>query len=261
MTKDDFKRIIGPVVRGTALGSILGILPGGGHVLSSFASYSMEKNLASNKAEFGHGAIQGVAGPESANNAAAQTSFIPLLTLGIPAHPVMALIVGAFILQGITPGPNVINTQPALFWGIIASMWIGNVLLVILNLPLIGIWVKMLTIPYRILFPAIVLFAAIGCYSINNNPFDVYAIGVFGVIGYVLIRLGCEPAPLLLGFVLGPLLEEHLRRAMIISRGNAMVFLERPISASLLALGLACVIFALLPSIRNKRKEVFVEDD
>ncbi|RIX97566.1 tripartite tricarboxylate transporter permease [Aureimonas flava] len=261
LTREDFRRIAGPVVRGTALGSILGVLPGGGHVLSSFASYSMEKNLAADKSEFGQGAIQGVAGPESANNAAAQTSFIPLLTLGIPAHPVMALIVGAFILQGITPGPNVINTQPALFWGIIASMWIGNVLLVILNLPLIGIWVKMLTIPYRILFPAIVLFAAIGCYSINSNPFDVYAIGVFGILGYVLIRLGCEPAPLLLGFVLGPLLEEHLRRAMIISRGNAMVFLERPISATLLALGLACVIFALLPAIRNKRKEVFVEDD
>ncbi|WP_062217612.1 tripartite tricarboxylate transporter permease [Aureimonas sp. D3] len=261
LTKDDFKRIAAPVVRGTVLGSILGVLPGGGHVLSSFASYSLEKNLAKNKSEFGHGAIQGVAGPESANNAAAQTSFIPLLTLGIPAHPVMALIVGAFILQGITPGPNVINTQPALFWGIIASMWIGNVLLVILNLPLIGLWVKMLTIPYRVLFPAIVLFAAIGCYSINNNPFDVYAIGVFGILGYVLIRLGCEPAPLLLGFVLGPLLEEHLRRAMIISRGNAMVFLERPISATLLALGLAAVIVALLPSIRAKRKEVFVEDD
>ncbi|KTQ95414.1 hypothetical protein NS365_18835 [Aureimonas ureilytica] len=261
LTKDDFKRIAAPVVRGTVLGSILGVLPGGGHVLSSFASYSLEKNLAKNKSEFGHGAIQGVAGPESANNAAAQTSFIPLLTLGIPAHPVMALIVGAFILQGITPGPNVINTQPALFWGIIASMWIGNVLLVILNLPLIGLWVKMLTIPYRVLFPAIVLFAAIGCYSINNNPFDVYAIGVFGLLGYVLIRLGCEPAPLLLGFVLGPLLEEHLRRAMIISRGNAMVFLERPISATLLALGLAAVIVALLPSIRAKRKEVFVEDD
>ncbi|WP_182087307.1 tripartite tricarboxylate transporter permease [Aureimonas sp. ME7] len=261
LTKADFKRIAAPVVRGTVLGSILGVLPGGGHVLSSFASYSMEKNLARNKAEFGHGAIQGVAGPESANNAAAQTSFIPLLTLGIPAHPVMALIVGAFILQGITPGPNVINTQPALFWGIIASMWIGNILLVILNLPLIGIWVKMLTIPYRILFPAIVLFAAIGCYSINNNPFDVYAIGVFGLLGYALIRLGCEPAPLLLGFVLGPLLEEHLRRAMIISRGDATVFLTRPISASLLALGLLCVVFALLPAIRNKRKQVFVEDD
>ncbi|WP_152047459.1 tripartite tricarboxylate transporter permease [Aureimonas psammosilenae] len=261
LSKQDFKRIIAPVVRGTALGSILGVLPGGGHVLSSFASYSLEKNLAKDKSEFGHGAIEGVAGPESANNAAAQTSFIPLLTLGIPAHPVMALIVGAFILQGITPGPNVINSQPALFWGIIASMWIGNVLLVILNLPLIGLWVKMLTVPYRVLFPAIVIFASIGCYSINNNPFDVYAIGVFGVLGYVLIRLGCEPAPLLLGFVLGPLLEEHLRRAMIISRGDAMIFFERPISAGLLAVGLAAVIVAILPSIRAKRKEVFVEDD
>lgn len=261
LTKDDFKRIVAPVIRGTLVGSILGVLPGGGHVLASFASYSLEKNVAANRQEFGHGAIQGVAGPESANNAAAQTSFIPLLTLGIPAHPVMALIVGAFILQGITPGPNVINSQPALFWGIIASMWIGNVLLVILNLPLIGLWVKMLTVPYRILFPAIVIFASIGCYSINNNPFDVYAIGVFGVLGYALIRLGCEPAPLLLGFVLGPLLEEHLRRAMIISRGNALVFFERPISASLLALGLAALIVAVLPNIRRRRKEVFVEDD
>jgi len=261
LTREDVKAIVGPVLRGTALGSILGVLPGGGHVLSSFASYSLEKNVAKNKSEFGHGAIQGVAGPESANNAAAQTSFIPLLTLGIPAHPVMALIVGAFILQGITPGPNVITTQPALFWGIIASMWIGNILLVILNLPLIGLWVKMLTIPYRVLFPAIVVFAAIGCYSINNNPFDVYAIGVFGLLGYVLIRLGCEPAPLLLGFVLGPLLEEHLRRAMIISRGDPTVFLTRPISATLLAIGLAAVVVALLPAVRRKRDEVFVEED
>ncbi len=262
LTREDFRRIAMPVLRGTGLGSILGVLPGGGHVLASFASYSMEKNLSgSRKSEFGKGAIEGVAGPESANNAAAQTSFIPLLTLGIPAHPVMALIVGAFILQGITPGPNVINTEPALFWGIIASMWIGNALLVMLNLPLIGLWVKMLTVPYRVLFPIIVLFASIGCYSINNNPFDVYAIAVFGILGYVLIRMGCEPAPLLLGFVLGPLLEEHLRRAMIISRGDPLIFLSRPISATLLALAFAAVVFALLPSIRKKRDEVFVEDD
>ena len=259
--KEEFKRIIAPVIRGTALGSILGILPGGGHILASFASYSAEKRLSKNPAEFGHGAIEGVAGPESANNAAAQTSFIPLMTLGIPAHPVMALMVGAFILQGITPGPNVINDQPALFWGIIASMWIGNLLLVMLNLPLIGLWVKMLTIPYRALFPAIVLFACIGCYSINQNVFDIYAIGFFGILGYVLIRLGCEPAPLLLGFVLGPLLEEHLRRAMIISRGDPMIFLERPISATLLGLALLAVLIAVLPSIRKKRKEVFVEED
>ncbi|UJW87541.1 tripartite tricarboxylate transporter permease [Devosia sp. SL43] len=261
LTKDDFKRIIGPVLRGTALGSLLGVLPGGGHILSSFASYSAEKRLSKHPEEFGHGAIEGVAGPESANNAAAQTSFIPLLTLGIPAHPVMALMVGAFILQGITPGPNVINDQPALFWGIIASMWIGNILLVLLNLPLIGLWVKMLSIPYRALFPAIVLFACIGCFSINQNIYDVYAIAFFGVVGYVLIRFGCEPAPLLLGFVLGPLLEEHLRRAMIISRGDATIFVTRPISATLLGLALLAVIVAVLPSIRKKRKEVFVEED
>ena len=261
LTKDDFKRIVAPVLRGTALGSVLGILPGGGHILAAFASYSAEKRLSKHPEEFGHGAIEGVAGPESANNAAAQTSFIPLMTLGIPAHPVMALMVGAFILQGITPGPNVINDQPALFWGIIASMWIGNVMLVLLNLPLIGLWVKLLSIPYRALFPAIVLFACIGCYSINQNVYDVYAIAFFGVLGYVLMRFGCEPAPLLLGFVLGPLLEEHLRRAMIISRGDATVFLTRPISATLLGLALLAVIIAVLPSIRKKRNEVFVEDD
>ena len=261
LTKDDFKRIIAPVLRGTALGSVLGILPGGGHILASFASYSAEKRLSKHPEEFGHGAIEGVAGPESANNAAAQTSFIPLMTLGIPAHPVMALMVGAFILQGITPGPNVINDQPALFWGIIASMWVGNVMLVLLNLPLIGLWVKLLSIPYRALFPAIVLFACIGCYSINQNIYDVYAIAFFGVLGYVLMRFGCEPAPLLLGFVLGPLLEEHLRRAMIISRGDATVFITRPISATLLGLAVLAVVIAVLPSIRRKRKEVFVEED
>lgn len=261
LTKEDLRRIIGPVLRGTVLGSFLGVLPGGGHILSSFASYSVEKRLSKNPKEFGHGAIEGVAGPESANNAAAQTSFIPLLTLGIPAHPVMALIVGAFILLGITPGPSVINDQPALFWGVIASMWIGNVLLVLLNLPLIGLWVKMLTIPYRVLFPAIIIFACIGCYSINLNAFDVFAIPFFGLLGYLLIRMGCEPAPLLLGFVLGPLLEEHLRRAMIISRGDPLVFVERPISAALLAIAVACVVVAVLPNIRRKRSEVFVEDD
>ncbi|WP_127751937.1 tripartite tricarboxylate transporter permease [Devosia sp. 1566] len=261
LTKEDFRRSTGPVLRGTALGSVLGILPGGGHILASFASYSAEKRLSKNPQEFGHGAIEGVAGPESANNAAAQTSFIPLMTLGIPAHPVMALMVGAFILQGITPGPNVINDQPALFWGIIASMWIGNVLLVLLNLPLIGLWVKLLSIPYRALFPAIVLFACIGCFSINQNIYDIYAIGFFGIVGYVLIRFSCEPAPLLLGFVLGPLLEEHLRRAMIISRGDPMIFVTRPISATLLALAVLAVVIAVLPNIRKKRQEVFVEED
>ncbi|MBE7733343.1 tripartite tricarboxylate transporter permease [Devosia faecipullorum] len=261
LTRADWKRIWAPILRGTGLGSLLGVLPGGGHILSSFASYSAEKRLSKHPDEFGKGAIEGVAGPESANNAAAQTSFIPLMTLGIPAHPVMALMVGAFILQGITPGPNVINEQPALFWGIIASMWIGNLLLIILNLPLIGLWVKMLSIPYRVLFPAIVLFACIGTYSINQNIYDVYAIAFFAAVGYLLIRFGCEPAPLLLGFVLGPLLEEHLRRAMIISRGDPMIFVTRPISATLLGLALLAVLIAVLPSIRRKRAEVFVEDD
>lgn len=259
--REDFRRIVAPVLRGTALGSVLGVLPGGGHVLSSFASYSVEKRLSRTPEEFGKGAIEGVAAPESANNAAAQTSFIPLLTLGIPAHPVMALMIGAFIIQGITPGPNVIREEPALFWGIIASMWIGNLMLVLLNLPLIGIWVKMLTIPYNVLFPAIIAFACIGTYSINLNAFDIYAIAFFGLVGYVLVKLGCEPAPLLLGFVLGPLLEEHLRRAMIISHGDPTVFLRRPISAGLLAAAAAALIVAVLPAIRRKRKDVFQEED
>jgi putative tricarboxylic transport membrane protein len=261
LTKDDFRRIVNPVLRATGLGSLLGVLPGGGHVLASFASYSLEKKLSSNEAEFGKGAIEGVAGPEAANNAAAQTSFIPLLTLGIPAHPVMALMIGAFIIHGITPGPNVINDETALFWGLIVSMWVGNFMLVVLNLPLIGLWVKMLTIPYRMLFPAIIAFACIGTFSIGLNQFDIYAIAVLGVIGYVLVKLDCEPAPLLLGFVLGPLLEEHLRRAMIISRGDPMTFIERPISATLLALAAIAIILSLLPAIRRKREEVFVEED
>ena len=261
LTRDDIKRIVAPILRGTAVGAALGILPGGGHVLASFASYSLEKKVSKEPQKFGTGAIEGVAGPESANNAGAQTSFIPLLTLGIPAHPVMALIIGAFIIQGITPGPNVIKDEPELFWGIVVSMWIGNLFLVLLNLPLIGLWVKMLTIPYRVLFPAIIAFASIGTYSINLNAFDVYAIAVLGIIGYVLVKLDCEPAPLLLGFVLGPLLEEHLRRAMIISRGDPMVFIERPISAGLLLAALVAVVIAVIPSVRRKREEVFQEED
>jgi putative tricarboxylic transport membrane protein len=261
LTKDDFRRIVNPVLRGTALGSLLGVLPGGGHVLAAFASYSVEKKISRNEAEFGRGAIEGVAAPESANNAAAQTSFIPLLTLGIPAHPVMALMIGAFIIHGITPGPNVMTDEPALFWGLIVSMWIGNLLLVLLNLPLIGLWVKLLTIPYRVLFPAIIAFACIGTFSIGLNAFDIYAIAVLGLIGYVLVKLDCEPAPLLLGFVLGPLLEEHLRRAMIISRGDPMTFLERPISAGLLVVAALALVVSLLPAIRKRREEVFFEED
>ncbi|GAB7038115.1 MULTISPECIES: tripartite tricarboxylate transporter permease [Catenuloplanes] len=260
-TAADRRRILGPIARGTGLGAALGVLPGGGHVLASFTSYAVEKRVSKRPQDFGHGAIEGVAGPESANNAAAQTSFIPLLTLGLPAHPVMALMVGAFIVHGITPGPDVINDEPELFWGLIASMWIGNLLLLLLNLPLIGIWVRLLRVPYRVLFPMIVLFALIGTYSLSFNAFDVYAIAFFGLLGYLLISCGCEPAPLLLGFVLGPLLEENLRRALIISRGDPLVFVTRPISAALLALAAAALILTVLPAIRRRRERVFAEED
>src|SRR5688572_901718 len=260
-SRNDIRRVAAPIFRGTALGSTLGVLPGAGHVLAPFGSYSIEKRISKRPQTFGNGAIEGVAGPEAANNAAAQTSFIPLLTLGLPAHPVMALMLGAFIIHGITPGPNVLVEEPALFWGLIASMWIGNVLLVLLNLPLIGMWVRMLRIPYQVLFPMIVLFAAIGTYSLGFNAFDVYAIVLFGLLGYVLIKCGCEPAPLLLGFVLGPLLEKNLRRALIISRGDTSVFLTRPISAVLLALAVAALVVTVLPAIRRRREVVFAEED
>jgi TctA family transporter len=261
LTREDLRRIGAPVLRGTVLGSALGILPGGGHVLAAFGSYAVEKRVSRHPETFGHGAIEGVAGPESANNAAAQTSFIPLLTLGIPAHPVMALMLGAFIIHGITPGPKVLVDEPALFWGLIVSMWIGNLFLVMLNLPLIGIWVRMLTIPYRVLFPAIVGFAAIGCFSLALNAYDVWAIAFFGLLGYALVKLGCEPAPLLLGFVLAPLLEEHLRRALIISRGDPSIFVTRPISLALLIAAVAALVLAVLPAIRKRREVVFAEEE
>jgi TctA family transporter len=260
-TRDDFRRMVGPILRGTGIGSALGILPGGGAILASFASYTVEKRMAKDPKEFGHGAIEGVAGPESANNAGAQTSFIPLLTLGIPANPVMALMVGAMIIQGIVPGPNVASEQPALFWGIIASMWIGNLMLLVLNLPLIGLWVKLLTIPYYVLFPIIMAFCSIGVYSVNGNVFDLYAVAFFGLVGYLLVKLRCEPAPLLLGFVLGPLLEENLRRAMIFSRGDPSTFVTRPISAILLLIALGVLVVVFLPSVKKKREEVFQEED
>ncbi len=261
LNRDDFRRIRMPVLRGTAIGSALGVLPGGGHVLASFMSYSVEKRVSKHPEKFGRGAIEGVASPESANNAAAQTSFIPLLTLGLPAHPVMALLVGAFIIQGITPGPNVINDEPALFWGLIASFWVGNLLLVLLNLPLIGLWVRLISVPYEVLFPAIIAFAAVGCFSLGLNPWDVFVIAIIGVLGYFLIRWGCEPVPLLFGFVLAPLLEENLRRAMIISRGDPSVFVTRPISAVLLSLALVALVVAILPAVRRKREAVFSEED
>jgi len=261
LSRDDARRITSPVLRGTALGSALGVLPGGGHVLASFTSYSVEKRVSKHPEKFGKGAIEGVAGPESANNAAAQTSFIPLLTLGLPTHPVMALLIGAFIIQGIVPGPNVINEEPELFWGLIASFWVGNLLLVVLNLPLIGLWVKLISVPYDVLFPAIIAFATIGCYSIGLNPWDVFVIAIIGVLGYALIRWGCEPVPLLFGFVLAPILEDNLRRAMIISRGDPSVFVTRPISACLLGLAAIALVASVMPAIRRKREAVFTEDD
>jgi Uncharacterized protein conserved in bacteria len=260
-TREDWARMIGPILRGTALGSALGVLPGGGAILASFASYTLEKRVSKTPEEFGNGAIEGVAGPESANNAGAQTSFIPLLTLGIPANPVMALMIGAMIIQGIVPGPNVATEQPALFWGIIASMWIGNLMLVILNLPLVGVWVKLLTVPYYVLFPVIMTFCSIGVYSVNSNIYDLFSVAFFGLVGYVLVKLRCEPAPLLLGFVLGPLLEENLRRAMILSRGDFSTFVTRPISAVLLGIAVLVLIVVLVPAVRRKREEVFIEDD
>ncbi|WP_423205820.1 tripartite tricarboxylate transporter permease (plasmid) [Paracoccus yeei] len=260
-TRDEFRQMIGPVLRGTGIGSVLGILPGGGAILASFASYTVEKKLSKTPGEFGKGALAGVAGPESANNAGAQTSFIPLLTLGIPANPVMALMIGAMIIQGIVPGPNVVSEQPELFWGIIASMWIGNLMLVVLNLPLIGLWVKLLTVRYYVLFPIIMAMCSIGVYSVNSNPYDLFAVAFFGLLGYILSKLRCEPAPLLLGFVLGPLLEENLRRAMILSKGDPTTFVTRPISATLLLLSLAILVLVFLPQIRKRREEVFTESD
>jgi putative tricarboxylic transport membrane protein len=257
--KEDFKQSYKPVLRGTVIGAILGILPGNGAVLGPFASYTLEKKLAKDPRRFGRGAIEGVAGPESANNAGAQTSFIPLLTLGIPPNAVMALMVGAMTIHGIIPGPQVMTKNPTLFWGMIASMWVGNLMLLIINLPLVGVWVRLLKVPYHLMFPAILMFCCIGIYSINSLPTDVMMIGLFGLVGYVLVRLDFEPAPLLLGFVLGKLLEEYLRRALLISRGDPMVFVERPVSAGLLAVAVVLLALALLPMIRKGRDEVFVE--
>ena len=257
---DDFKRMIAPVLRGTALGSLLGILPGGGAALSAFGAYSLEKKLSKNSAEFGKGAIEGVAAPESANNAAAQTSFIPLLTLGIPPNAVMALMVGAMTIHNIQPGPQVMTSNPTLFWGLIASMWVGNLMLVILNLPLIGMWVKLLTVPYRLLYPAILVFCCIGVYTVNNNTFDVFQTAIFGFVGYVFMKLGCEGAPLLLGFVLGPMMEENFRRSLLLSRGDFTVFFTRPLSASLLILAAILVVVVTVPAIKKTREEAFVEE-
>jgi putative tricarboxylic transport membrane protein len=259
-TWPDLKAAAGAIGRGTVLGAILGILPGGGAVIAAFAAYTFEKKMSKNPSRFGRGAIEGVAAPESANNAAAQTSFIPLLTLGIPPNAVMALMVGAMTIHGIVPGPQVMTKQPDLFWGMIASMWLGNLMLVVINLPLVGVWVKLLQVPYRLLFPAILIFCSIGVYSINNAPFDVVMTAVFGIIGYWLVKHDFEPAPMLLGFVLGPLMEENLRRAMLIARGDPSTFITRPISGGLIAVAVLLLVVALLPMIRAKRDEVFVEE-
>jgi len=261
-TGRDLKLMLPAVLRGTTIGSILGILPGGGALLAAFAAYTIEKKtkLKPGEVPFGKGNIRGVAAPESANNAGSQTSFIPLLTLGIPPNAVMALMVGAMTIHNIQPGPQVMTSNPELFWGLIASMWLGNLMLVVLNLPLIGMWIKLLTIPYRWLFPAIVLFCAIGVYSTNNNTWDIWMVAAFGVIGYTFIKLGVEPAPLLLGFILGPMMEENLRRALLLSRGDWSVFVTRPLSAGLLAAAALLVIIVMLPAIKSKREEAFVEE-
>ncbi|MDO4705998.1 MAG: tripartite tricarboxylate transporter permease [Comamonadaceae bacterium] len=261
-TPDDFKLMMPAILRGTMLGSMLGILPGGGAMLSSFASYTLEKKtkLKPGEVPFGQGNIRGVAAPESANNAGSQASFIPLLTLGIPPNAVMALMVGAMTIHNIQPGPEVMTSNPELFWGLIASMWIGNAMLIILNLPMIGVWIKLLTVPYNWLFPSIVLFCALGVYTTNNNVFDIWMVGIFGFIGYLFHKLSVEPAPLLLAFILGPMMEEYLRRALLLSRGDWSVLVTRPISAGLLITAAVLLVIVLMPAVRSKREEAFVED-
>jgi TctA family transporter len=258
-TREEFRKAAPASVRGTLIGSVLGVLPGGGALLASFAAYAFEKKMSRDPSQFGHGAVEGVAAPESANNAGAQTSFIPLLTLGIPSNPVMALMIGAMMIQGIAPGPQVMTQQPELFWGIIASMWLGNLMLVVINLPMIGMWVQLLKVPYRLLFPSILLLMSIGVYSLNNSGFEVGLTVLFGLMGYVFYKLGCEPAPLILGFILGPLMEENLRRALLLSRGDPMVFVQRPISLVLLLMAVALLLLVVLPNFRKTREEAFKE--
>jgi putative tricarboxylic transport membrane protein len=260
-TREDFRQAWPAVLRGTGVGTFLGILPGGGATLAAFCAYSLEKKVSKTPGEFGNGAVAGVAGPEAANNAGAQSSFIPLLTLGIPSNNMMAMMLSAFIIHGITPGPTVLQTQPQIFWGLVASMWIGNLMLVVINLPMIGIWVKLLTVPYRLLYPAILLFCCVGVYSINNRIFDVVLAAGFGLLGYLFRKAKCEPGPLLLGFVLGPLLETNIRRALVISQGSPSVFVERPISLVLLLATAAMLVLMVLPSFRKTREEAFQEEE
>ncbi len=261
LSSAQFKAAAPAVLRGTALGSVLGLLPGGGAVLASFASYALEKKVAREPQRFGQGAIQAVAGPESANNAAAQASFIPMLTLGIPATSTMALLIGAMAVHQIQPGPLIMSKQPALFWGLVASMLIGNAMLLVLNLPLVGLWVRLLRIPYRLLLPAILLFTASGLFSLSNSTFEVMSAFAFGVAGFALVRCGCEPAPFVLGFVLGPLLEENLRRALTISDGDPAVFVQRPMSLALLLAAAGLLALLVAPAVRGGRERIFQADD
>ena len=255
-TVQDLKVSIGPIIRGTGIGAFFGVLPGTGPAIASFSSYMVEKKLAKDPSRFGKGAIEGVAGPESANNADAQCKFIPTLTLGIPASAVMALMLGALTIQGIAPGPQVMTQKPDLFWGLVASMWIGNLMLVVLNLPLIGLWVSLLKVPYRLLFPAIMAFSCIGIYSVNNSSFELYLTSIFGIVGFVWMRLGCPPAPMLLGFVLGPLMEENLRRALLISRGDPTVFFTRPISLGFMIATALIIVIMVLPAVKARREAI-----
>lgn len=259
-SRDEFRQAAPAAVRGTLLGSVLGILPGGGVTLSSFSAYTLEKRVSRTPQAFGHGAVPGVAAPEAANNAAAQTSFIPMLTLGIPSNGTMALMMGAMMIHNIAPGPRVMTTNPELVWALITSMLVGNVILVLLNLPLVGIWVKLLQVPYRILYPAILMFCVIGLYSIQNRPFEIFVAAGFGLVGYILMRMRCEPAPLLLGFILGPMLEENLRRSLLLARGDASIFLTRPLSLAILTVAAALIILMIAPQFQRKRKQVFSED-
>jgi putative tricarboxylic transport membrane protein len=258
-TREEISQATMPILRGTVVGSILGVLPGGGALLSSFAAYALEKKIARDPSRFGKGAVEGVAAPEAANNAGAQTSFIPMLTLGIPSNVVMGMMIGALTIQGIVPGPQVMTQQPALFWGLIASMWVGNLMLLVINLPMIGIWVKLVQVPYRLLFPSIILFCVIGTYTLTSSTFEIVTMAAFGGLGYVFHKLGCEPAPLLLGFILGPMMEENLRRSLVLSRGDFSVFVTSPISLALLAIAAVLLVATVMPSIRRTREQAFEE--
>jgi putative tricarboxylic transport membrane protein len=258
-TLADLRACFWSIVRGTGLGSLLGVLPGGGALLAAFAAYMLEKKIAKPPRAFGDGDIRGVAAPESANNAGAQTSFIPMLTLAIPSNPTMALMIGALMIQGIAPGPQVMTERPELFWGLIASMWVGNLMLLVLNLPLVGLWIKLLAVPYRLLFPAIFVFCCIGVYTVDSKIFDIYALAALSAVGYLLLKLDCEPAPMVLGFILGPMMEENLRRAMMISFGDPTVFITRPLSAIFLFAAAALLVAIALPALRAKREEAMQE--